>query len=65
MISLILVVCLAAAPDTCRDVDPMVQMTPVACQTMGQMAALAWLDEHPKWRLRGWRCGPAAVEQPT
>lgn len=55
--TLILVVCLAATPDICREERPPVDLTSaMACTVLGQQLASTWLDEHPKWLLRGWRC---------
>jgi hypothetical protein len=31
----------------------------------GQLIALQWLDEHPKWTLRGWRCRSGKSERAT
>lgn len=57
MIALILIVCLAASPDVCREEQPPVEVTSaMACAVQGQQLAQAWLNEHPKWLLRGWRC---------
>ncbi len=57
MISLILVVCLSATPDVCREERPLVEITtPMVCLVQGQQVAAEWIEEHPKWRLQGWRC---------
>jgi hypothetical protein len=57
MVSLILVVCLMATPDVCREArPPMEAIDGVSCIVQGQQLASRWLDEHPKWMLRGWRC---------
>jgi hypothetical protein len=57
MIALVLVVCLAAAPDICRDEQPPLAPPSLgACLAQGQIIAAQWLDEHPKYTLRGWRC---------
>ena len=54
---LLLVVCLAAAPDTCLTVDPMAgQVSMVECQVRGQIALVEWLEEHPKWVGQKWLC---------
>jgi hypothetical protein len=31
----------------------------------GQLLATQWLDEHPKWALKGWRCRFGAREDAT
>jgi hypothetical protein len=55
--TLIIVVCLAADPSICREERPPVDMGEgLSCIMQGQQIAARWLDEHPKWTLRGWRC---------
>lgn len=56
MVTLILVVCLTATPNVCREEHPPVDVSLMSCQIEGQMIARDWLDDHPKWLLRGWRC---------
>jgi len=57
MISLILVVCLASSPDVCREETPPIDVdSPMACLVEGQQIAAEWLEDHPKWSLRGSRC---------
>jgi hypothetical protein len=57
MVSLILLVCLAASPETCQEARPPVEVdSGLSCLVEGQLMAAAWLEEHPKWTLRGWRC---------
>lgn len=60
MTVLVLVVCLSYLP-VCHEVMvPGVEWTtPIGCAVAGEQEALTWLDEHPKYRLKGWRCGPA------
>jgi hypothetical protein len=31
-------------------------MSLMTCATQGQQFAEAWLEDHPKWKLSGWRC---------
>jgi hypothetical protein len=52
--TLILVVCLAIAPNICEERTPPVEG--VSCLMQGQLLAAQWIDEHPKWVLKGWRC---------
>jgi hypothetical protein len=55
--TLIIVVCLADAPDICREEQPSVDMdNSVSCMMHGQHVAAQWLADHPGWILRGWRC---------
>ena len=66
MISLILIVCLAVSPDICREEQRPVDIgSAISCVTAGQLIALQWLDEHPKWMLRGWRCRLGKPESPA
>jgi hypothetical protein len=51
---LILVVCLAASPNVCR--KEAIPVEGISCIVQGQMPAARWLDEHPKWLLKTWRC---------
>ncbi len=45
MISLILVVCLSATPDICREERPPIEIaSPMVCLIQGQQIAVQWLD---------------------
>ena len=66
MTELVLVFCLAAHPDFCREVRE--SMEPQACALReAQTQAIAWLGEHPLWRFSGtWRCeDPQQRQLPT
>ena len=64
--SLILLVCLAASPQTCQEERPPVEVqSSLSCIVEGQVIAAAWLEDHPKWMLRGWRCKLGAPEKST
>lgn len=66
MVSLILVVCLMTTPDVCREERPPTEaISGVSCIVEGQQLASQWLDEHPKWVLRGWRCRIGPPEKAT
>jgi hypothetical protein len=66
MVALILIVCLAATPDICREEQPPVDVAnAMSCAVQGQLIASQWLDEHPKWLLRGWRCRFGRAERAT
>jgi len=57
MMTLILVVCLSATPDVCKEERPPVEaMSPMGCMIRGQVIAAEWVEEHPKWQLSGFRC---------
>ena len=58
MIVLVLTVCLASAPDVCREEQPPIAViSEMQCMIQGQQIAAEWIGDHPKWELRGWRCG--------
>ena len=66
MVTLILLVCLAASPETCREESPPSDaQSGLSCMLEGQLIATAWLEEHPKWMLRGWRCRLGPPEKST
>jgi hypothetical protein len=66
MMSLILVVCLSASPTVCREEQPPLgAVNGASCMIQGQLLATQWLDEHPKWALKGWRCRFGAREDAT
>jgi hypothetical protein len=57
MVSLIVIVCLAATPDICREEQPPGYVaSATSCAAEGQLIALQWVENHPKWTLRRWRC---------
>ncbi len=57
MVTLILVVCLSGTPGVCHEEQPPIDVTSaMSCLVQGQQLAAEWLEEHPKWRLEGWRC---------
>ena len=59
MVELVFIVCMLAQPATCERVYPPFAepMTLAACMRQGQIYAVQWLEDHPGWRLRSWRCG--------
>ena len=59
MIALVLTVCLVAAPDACHDEQPPIAIiSEFQCVLQGQQIAAEWVNDHPRWTLKGWRCGP-------
>lgn len=60
MVELVFIVCLLAQPSECQRVQPsFVGPMPVAaCRRSGMIYALQWLEDHPRWKLHGWRCAP-------
>ncbi|WP_181704005.1 hypothetical protein [Chthonobacter albigriseus] len=61
MIELVLTVCLMASPNECRHQRMPFDGPLMACAMNGQIAAVEWLQTHPKWRLNRWRCGPPEI----
>ena len=56
MIHLVLTVCLAASPGTCKEERPGFEGSLMACFMEGQVAAARWLAQHPAYTLSRWRC---------
>jgi len=57
MMTLILVVCLSATPNVCKEERPIIEaMSPMGCMVQGQQIAAEWVEEHPKWQLSEFRC---------
>lgn len=57
MFTLVLVVCLSATPDVCREEHPPIDaVSPMSCVVQGQQIAAEWIEDHPKWQLAAWRC---------
>jgi hypothetical protein len=51
---LVLIVCIGT---DCRDIAPPLDPVPLTvCLIKGEEAAQPWLNDHPKYSLRGWRC---------
>lgn len=58
MIELVLVYCLANEPDRCQEKREVRQEvgSPIECMLKSQTDAEQWVEAHPRFRLRGWRC---------
>lgn len=56
MIQLVLIVCLAASPTSCKEERPNFDGSLLSCATQGQLLAAQWLAEHPAYTLNKWRC---------
>jgi hypothetical protein len=66
MITLVLIVCLSGTPGACHEETPPVDLeSPMACLIQGQQIGAQWIEEHPKWRLGGWRCQFGPREKQT
>ena len=56
MIHLVLTVCLATSPGTCKEERPTFEGSLLACATQGQWLAARWIAQHPAYTLTKWRC---------
>lgn len=57
MKELILIFCLIADHRSCLEMHPHPEgLSSFECFKQGQLEAVGWLDEHPKWFLAKWRC---------
>lgn len=61
MIELVLIVCLANAPDDCKDVHLTYAdefATTAQCMRRGQPQIAQWIVEQPPiWKVKRWYCG--------
>ena len=63
MTTLLLVVCLNLAdPSSCRE-EHVTVPEGMNCLRHGQIIGLEWLEDHPKWSLKGWRCRMGGKER--
>lgn len=63
MIVLVMSVCLLAEANTCKNVHlaySSQSVTPMQCLMGGQAQIAQWSNGHPKWRVKRWKCAPAA-----
>jgi len=57
---LVLLVCLAASPETCREERlqvSYVETDPRMCMAGAVPTIAEWSGDHPEWRIARWRCG--------
>lgn len=62
MIEIVVAVCLIDVPNQCKDVRftfMAESVTPHQCMQHGQTEIAKWMESHPNWTVRKWRCGPA------
>ncbi|MEM7222800.1 MAG: hypothetical protein AAF495_07475 [Pseudomonadota bacterium] len=59
MYELIFIVCLITAPDVCETRHLAFERSSSAagCLWQGQIRMAKWLEEHPRYQLKSWRCG--------
>lgn len=58
---LLILACLIAAPDQCRQERlPVVseEVPPLSCMFIAPAIAAKWQEEHPKWRVHRFGCVP-------
>lgn len=66
MIEIVLSVCFIQEPIKCEDVrlNYMAEaVTPQQCMMYGQHEIMKWLEGHPKWAIKKWRCGQVREER--
>jgi hypothetical protein len=58
MVELIFFVCMLAQPAKCESIQPsfMEPMAVGTCMRDGPLFAMRWLEAHPDWKLRAWKC---------
>lgn len=62
MIELVLAVCMIDQPTQCKDVNLNFEadsVTPQQCMMYGQAEMAKWVEEHPNYQIKKWRCGVA------
>lgn len=60
MFEILIAYCLIDAPGLCREHSVAVPEQPslFACVTGGQLMAVQWIETHPNYKLKAWRCQP-------
>lgn len=61
--NLVLLVCLAASPETCREERLLVSYDLADARScmMGSVPVIAeWAETHPEWQVSRWKCGSGA-----
>jgi len=61
MISIVISACLIADPGVCRDhrVPLAANIDAKGCLFSAQPHLPRWVEEHPKWQIKSWRCASA------
>ncbi len=62
MLVLVVSVCLISQTQVCRDVHltyASQTLTPMQCMMSGQAQIAQWVNEHPQWAVRRWKCSSA------
>lgn len=64
MIELVFIVCLSAAPATCKQhAMQFADLTIMTCASAAQPQLAQWAANHPDWRIRRWTCQPLREER--
>ena len=66
MIELVLSVCLLGEPKVCKDVHLTYvaeSVTPMQCLMGSQPQIARWIELHPKWGVKRWRCGQVRLAE--
>lgn len=64
MVEIVLSLCLISNPGTCKDVNLTYMaenVTPQQCMFYGQAEIAKYLQGHPRWQVKKWRCGRPAT----
>lgn len=57
MIELLFVACMASSPDDCQQQSLLyTDMSPMACMMAAQPELAKWIEAHPNFQIRNWRC---------
>ena len=62
MLELMMTVCLSLNERDCREVRLNFEAdntTPFQCALYGQIEMAKWIERHPAFRIKQWRCGQA------
>ena len=60
MLELVMTACLLAQPAKCQTVYPSFappSASMMQCLYEGQLQAVRWAEQHPKWHVVRWSCG--------
>ena len=63
MYELVFIVCLASAPEQCKDIHLTYAEehgSTSQCLMRGQPQIAQWINEHPIWRVKRWYCAPVS-----
>jgi len=57
MVHMVLTFCMMAWQTHCTEERPYTEtLSLIGCMVQGQQVAQDWLNDHPRWMLKGWRC---------